>query len=74
MAVDSALKRGSATFVIMPFRGWVFPGTSGVSQVERQAAGYSYSGISSVKGKVWWTRNPNVFEYMEYNQGEPQWR
>ena len=46
MAVDSALKRSSADLVLMPFRGWVFPGTSGVSASERLAAGWMYSGIS----------------------------
>jgi len=48
MAVDSALKRASATHVLLPFRNWVFPGTSGVSDAERLAAGWMYAGIAVV--------------------------
>jgi hypothetical protein len=39
------LKRLSSTDVLMPYRGWVYPGTSGVSQGERQTASYMYSDI-----------------------------
>jgi len=46
MAIDSALKRSSADSVLMSARGWVYPGTSGVSASERLAAGWMYSGIS----------------------------
>jgi len=50
MAVDSALKRCSATLILLPSRGWVYPGVAGVSQAERQAVSYCYSGIAPSVG------------------------
>lgn len=45
MAVDSALKRMSATMLLVPSMTGVFPGTAGVSPAERQAVSWIYSGI-----------------------------
>ncbi len=46
MAVDTRLKRQSATCILLPFKLiGVFPSTSGVVQAERQAITWSYSGI-----------------------------
>ena len=47
MAVDSALKRSSATLVLSPGKGWAFPGTSGVSAAERMAITWMYAGIAA---------------------------
>lgn len=47
MAVDSALKRFSATNLLMPFRGGCFPGTSGIVTAEMQAVSWIYSGIAA---------------------------
>ena len=46
MAIDSRLKRQSATGVLLPWvQGRVHPDMIGLVQAERQAAGWSYSGI-----------------------------
>ena len=46
MAVDTRLKRQSATCILLPsLLIGVFPSTSGVVQAERQAVSWSYSGI-----------------------------
>lgn len=45
MAIDTPLKRYSATGVLMPFRGGCYPGTSGVVQAEKQVVSYLYSGV-----------------------------
>ena len=41
------LQRLSSTDILIPYRGWVWPETSGVSQPERQTAAFMYSAISS---------------------------
>ncbi|MCP4568386.1 MAG: hypothetical protein GY841_12485 [FCB group bacterium] len=48
MAVDSALKRFSATGLLMPFRGGCWPDTAGVSQGERWAVTWMYSGLAAI--------------------------
>lgn len=46
MAVDTRLKRQSATCILRPeMLSGVYPDTSGVVQVERQAVSWMYSGI-----------------------------
>ena len=47
MAVDSALKRSSATNVLLPFRNWTWPDTAGVSAAERMSAAWMYAGIAA---------------------------
>lgn len=47
MAVDSALKRESATNMLVPSMVGVFPGTSGVVLAEKQSATWLYSGIAA---------------------------
>lgn len=47
MAVDTALKRGSATLVLSPGKGWVYPGILGVSAAERMAITWMYAGIAA---------------------------
>ena len=51
MAVDTRLKRQSATCIAMPcmFSG-MYPDTSGIVQAERQAITWSYSGILTTSG------------------------
>lgn len=48
MAIDSALKRFSATGLLLPFRGGCFPGTAGIVVAERQAVTWLYSGIAAI--------------------------
>ena len=49
MAVDTRLKRQSATCILEPFMlSSVFPDTSGIVQAERQAIAKCYSGIVAV--------------------------
>ncbi|MCK5612136.1 hypothetical protein KAR91_60250 [Candidatus Pacearchaeota archaeon] len=46
MAVDTQLKRQSATCILLPFNLiGVYGSTSGVNQAERQGVTWSYSGI-----------------------------
>jgi len=52
MPINTALKRSSATEVLLSSRGWVFPGVAGVSQAERQAATFMYSGILAAVGAI----------------------
>lgn len=47
MAIDSALKRFSATGLLLPFRGGCLPGTAGIVAAERQVAAWVYSGIAA---------------------------
>ena len=49
MAVDTALKRFSATQILVPFRPAPYPAESGVPRAERRAAGWVYSGILEAK-------------------------
>ena len=68
MAVDSALKRSSATDLLMPYRGWVYPSGSDVGQAEKQAASFCYSGILAavpIVGylAVTWDAKAPGFEY-----------
>ena len=55
---DTRLKRQSATCILVPSMiSGVYPATSGVSQAERQAVSWMYSGILAagavVSGKSW---------------------
>lgn len=49
MAVDTRLKRQSATCILVPsMLSGVFPDTAGVVQAEKQAVSWCYSGILAV--------------------------
>ena len=51
MAVDTRLKRQSATCILVPsMLSGVFPDTAGVVQAEKQAVSWCYSGILAVVG------------------------
>lgn len=51
MAVDTRLKRQSATCMLVPvLLSGVYPDTNGVSQAERQAIPWMYSGITAEGG------------------------
>lgn len=47
MAIDSVLKRFSATGLLLPFRGGCLPETSGVIIAEKQSVAWIYSGIEA---------------------------
>ena len=49
MAIDSSLKRFSATGLLLPFRGGCLPGTAGVIAAERQVIAWIYSGIAAAE-------------------------
>lgn len=60
MAIDSALKRFSATGLLLPFRGGCFPGTAGIVAVERQVAAWIYSGIAAAEASFISIINPTI--------------
>ena len=71
MAVDTRLKRQSATCILHPeMLSGVYPATSGVSQAERQAVSWMYSGILAggavVSARTWNKR----YVWMIMNYGD----
>lgn len=55
MAIDSRLKRQSATCMLVPsMLSGVYPDTAGVVQAEWQAIAWMYSGITASVGAQWY--------------------
>jgi len=70
MNLELAHNRCSATDVLMPYRGWVFPTSTPTTHEDRLAVSYMYNGINVYS--TGWAKQSGAFNDLFINE-DIQW-